>query len=193
MSTPKHLWSGEWQQDSADAARQRASRRLAVTARPQPDRPAAPERPPPERPPRVRRARRRVRVPRIARPSRAAVLAGLGLLIAVVAAAVAINSLGGSSAGSPASHSAYLGVQLESIPVGQVLISGVVPGSPADRAGLAPGDVISAVDNRPVSFPGDVTNLVSRLHPGDRVAIRVQRGPLSLTTAVTLTAQGSSP
>jgi S1-C subfamily serine protease len=47
----------------------------------------------------------------------------------------------------------YLGVSVASIR-GGVLVTGVVPGSPAWRAGLESGDVIVSVDGNPVGFVG---------------------------------------
>jgi S1-C subfamily serine protease len=52
----------------------------------------------------------------------------------------------------------------------------VEPGSPADRAGLEEGDVITAVDGREVDKNHPLDELIRRYKPGDRVEITYWRG-----------------
>lgn len=56
-------------------------------------------------------------------------------------------------------------------------INGVVPESPAAKAGLAPGDVIRAVDNIPVSDRERLLSRFEALKPYDGVRIDTDRGP----------------
>jgi serine protease Do len=56
---------------------------------------------------------------------------------------------------------------------GGVVISQVVSGQPADQAGLEPGDVIQAINGKPVNQPADVTNTIKATKPGQTVALRV--------------------
>lgn len=67
-----------------------------------------------------------------------------------------------------------------------VLVSEVTPGSPADRAGLRPlsvtqsgrtlpGDVITAVDGRPVRSVDDISRYLETKRPGDEVTLTVWR------------------
>ncbi|MFF4649648.1 S1C family serine protease [Streptomyces sp. NPDC001380] len=66
----------------------------------------------------------------------------------------------------------------------------VTPGGPGDRAGLRPGDVITAADGRPV-HDGDQLVVVIRSHrPGDTLRLTVERGGSRRTVAVVLGAAG---
>ncbi len=57
----------------------------------------------------------------------------------------------------------------------QVLVEQVIHGSPAERAGVRPGDTLVAVDGRPIPG-GRLEELAGRLRPGDPVRLRVLRG-----------------
>jgi putative serine protease PepD len=75
---------------------------------------------------------------------------------------------------------AYLGLQ--SAPVGSGFGNGgaqvgqVVPGGPAEQAGIQPGDVITQIDGKTVHNPDDVSSDVTTHKPGDIVPIQVVRG-----------------
>jgi C-terminal processing protease CtpA/Prc len=197
MSSPRHLWSGDWQRDSDEAARERAGRRPFSEQQTV----EAPAPPPRKHTSTVyQRAlawlhdtRRRFSArSRSAAPRLRTVLA-VGL-IALLAAAGAygvtrvVNS-SSSSAAAVSRPAAWLGVQMQSLPVDRVLVSAVVPGGPADRAGLGPGDIITQIDNQPVTTPGDVDAAISGLHPGDKVQIVIERGLQLYTTTARLAAR----
>ena len=55
------------------------------------------------------------------------------------------------------------------------LVSSVENGSPADKAGLQPGDVIRGVDGQPVVASGDLPAIISRSAPGESVKLEVWR------------------
>ncbi|HYF08492.1 MAG TPA: DegQ family serine endoprotease [Acetobacteraceae bacterium] len=55
------------------------------------------------------------------------------------------------------------------------LIRGVEPGSPAARAGLRAGDVVVALDGRPVEDPRELAGVVAQARPGREVALTVLR------------------
>jgi len=61
----------------------------------------------------------------------------------------------------------------------------VMPAGPAARAGLKPGDRITAVDGEAVTSPAQLTQLVERNGVGKPMALRVQRQGQSLTLQVT--------
>ncbi|WP_460748963.1 S1C family serine protease [Myceligenerans cantabricum] len=52
----------------------------------------------------------------------------------------------------------------------------VTPGGPADSAGIEPGDVILAIDGRPVSQSDELIVAIRALAPGDAVTLDVRSG-----------------
>lgn len=83
----------------------------------------------------------------------------------------------------------WLGVELTRRPrVAGVEVRSVVPGSPAERAGLAPKDRILSVDGTAVSGPAEVVQLVGAHWEGDRIAVLFLRGEQERLLAVTLEA-----
>lgn len=55
------------------------------------------------------------------------------------------------------------------------LVRDVAPGGPAQRAGLEAQDVVTAIDGLPISSMHEVTMLVRRHDPGEKVRLRVMR------------------
>jgi serine protease Do len=55
------------------------------------------------------------------------------------------------------------------------LVSTVEKGSPAERGGLATGDVILVVDGRPVESSTDLPRIIGETRPGSTVAMQVWR------------------
>ena len=55
------------------------------------------------------------------------------------------------------------------------LIAGVVRGSPADSAGIRPGDVLLTVSGKPVTDPQVMLDLIAALKPEERAAFRLRR------------------
>lgn len=200
MTGPKHLWSGNWEEDSSSAPDELAERRVTPL-------PSAPSTPPaqpktPEQP-----ARRRMRGP-------AWLALGAVILVAVGGAAV-LTSGGGSStpktaivpaapvpslaATTPAATQAptpssppvsWLGMELVTVPPGGATVETLKLGSEADQAGLSPGDVILEINNHPVTGAGDIAKTISGLHAGDKVAMQISHGSSLFQAVVTL---GASP
>jgi Do/DeqQ family serine protease len=56
-----------------------------------------------------------------------------------------------------------------------VLVAGVGPGTPAAQAGLREGDIITAVDGRPVSDANTLRNRIAASSPGSEVTLSVRR------------------
>ena len=59
--------------------------------------------------------------------------------------------------------------------VGGALVSSVATGSAADKAGLKSGDVITAVDGKPVLRSGQLSSLIGMATPGEHVKLQVWR------------------
>ncbi len=57
-----------------------------------------------------------------------------------------------------------------------VLVAGVQRGSPADRAGVKPGDIVLTVDGKPVRDPDSMRNLIVALVPGKQTTLGLKRG-----------------
>ena len=56
-----------------------------------------------------------------------------------------------------------------------MLVNSVVPGSPADRAGLRNGDVVTAIDGHPVDDPNALRNRVATTAPDSQVRLSIIR------------------
>jgi len=66
------------------------------------------------------------------------------------------------------------------------IIAGVLRGGPADRAGVKPGDVLTAIDGAPVSDPQVMLNLVAALQPGTHARMQLRRQEETLEVEVTV-------
>ena len=56
------------------------------------------------------------------------------------------------------------------------LLAKVVPGGPAEEAGLEPGDVVVGIDGEAVAGAEDLVNAVAGHEPGDRVTLELADG-----------------
>ena len=52
-----------------------------------------------------------------------------------------------------------------------VLVKGVICASPAARAGMTAGAVITAVSGQPVRSPDDLMRVMARFRPGDTIFV----------------------
>jgi S1-C subfamily serine protease len=97
-------------------------------------------------------------------------------------------------------NNAYVGVSLDPTVSGGAAISkasgqsgaqAVQPGSPADKAGLQAGDIITAVNGTHVDSVNEFVGTIATYSPGDTVTLTVNRGGQTKTVKLTLGAQPS--
>jgi S1-C subfamily serine protease len=84
-----------------------------------------------------------------------------------------------------------MGVQVDTSyqnPLGGARLSQVEAGGPAESGGLKSGDVVMAVNGKPIEESWDLTALVRKYAPGDTVEIQYLRGTARAKASVTLVA-----
>jgi membrane-associated protease RseP (regulator of RpoE activity) len=190
MSGPKHLWSGDWENEAEEAPTQRVRE-----PRPAPE----PVAPPPE-PAAPRGPRRSVR-PWV-------LPLAIGALV-IAAAAFGLSKVFGSSQPShPSSVSTlnplpppqvagnprpivWLGMEIITAPQGVPVVETVRPNSNGDIAGLEPGDALLLINNHPVGSTGSISDAIKGLHSGDKVTLEVSTGGAVLQLVATLAAPPS--
>ena len=67
-----------------------------------------------------------------------------------------------------------------------VLVANVSDGTPAQKAGLKRGDIIVAVDGKPMKTPRDLTRAIGSDNPGTTVQLSLLRANKPITVSVTL-------
>jgi S1-C subfamily serine protease len=91
-------------------------------------------------------------------------------------------------AGQGPAPTAFLGVRTTDTSDGSggAQVVDVVGGGPAQKAGIAAGDLIVTVDGKPVSTADSLSGLIQAHQPGDTVQVVVERNGASRTVTVTL-------
>jgi membrane-associated protease RseP (regulator of RpoE activity) len=187
MSGPNHLWSGDWEDESARAARERAAQPQIEATEPAPLE---------QQPREAGSSRRRLSL-------RYAAIAGL--LVVVVGVALAVTLSGGSKpkqartasrvAATPPTPSHgptggvplqstktvgngpvanWLGMQIVDAP-GGAAIDTVALGSAADDAGFEPGDVIVEIDGHQINTVPQIAAATSKVALGKSLSVEVLR------------------
>jgi putative serine protease PepD len=97
-----------------------------------------------------------------------------------------IGSVASQLISSGKAEHAYLGVSLDANAV-NARIAGVRPGTPAAKAGLNAGDVVTSLGGTSVSNTDELASAISAHKPGDRVTLTYERDGRSHSVTVTLT------
>jgi len=128
-------------------------------------------------------------------------LSALAMVVAFTALTLAVP--GAHAASAPSSSGGYVGVLLQDLnddlrdsynfKGSGVLISDVTDGSPADKAGLRRGDIVTSYRGRPVSSSADLTARVREDKENDRAAFTVWRNGQPMTVTVTLGSRDDMP
>jgi membrane-associated protease RseP (regulator of RpoE activity) len=200
MSGPKHLWSGDWEDESARAAARRGYEVL-----PEPE----PEPDPPEPEPELTDPDNRTPMVRYA-----GVILALVLVVAVVLAAtlggstnkphrtgtstVASTQTGTGPNGGAAIQGNrvisptvnlptgnWLGMQIVSSSSGAV-VSNVQISSPGDNAGFEPGDQIDAINGKEIGSVSQIRAVTADLPLGSVLSIQIERGSTQITLVLTM-------
>ena len=85
---------------------------------------------------------------------------------------------------------AFLGVTIDSS-ASNALIAGVRDGTPAAKAGLRKGDVVTSLGGKQISSPDELASVINGFKPGDSVSLTYQRGGDSHTVQVKLATRPS--
>ncbi len=80
----------------------------------------------------------------------------------------------------------WLGMEIETVQPGAAVIETVPVGTPGERAGLQPGDVILGLNHRSIHGADDIAGAIRGLRAGDQVDVQISYGSSLYGTQVTL-------
>ena len=72
---------------------------------------------------------------------------------------------------------------------GGVAVATVVPGTPAEQAGIQNGDVIQSINGKPINSASAFTSVISAMKPGAPVTLRIWSQGTRKTVQATLAEQ----
>ncbi|MBZ0295372.1 MAG: PDZ domain-containing protein [Anaerolineae bacterium] len=104
---------------------------------------------------------------------------------------LALTSVASAQQDTKSEGQPFVGIAFEAADNG-VTVTNVLPGSPADEAGLQTGDVITAIDGTEISVD-DVAGMIQDHAVGDVITLTVERDGESLDLEVTLAMRDASP
>lgn len=90
------------------------------------------------------------------------------------------------SVGMSIADASRIAVKSGALPVFGALVGRVRPSSPAEKAGLRPGDIITEANLRPISNAADFEKVLESLSTGSRLSLAVMRGDRKLSVQVAL-------
>ncbi len=66
------------------------------------------------------------------------------------------------------------------------LVAGVLIDSPADRAGMRPGDILTAIDDKPVTDSQSMLNIIAMLKPKEKATLTILRAGKKINIQLTV-------
>lgn len=81
---------------------------------------------------------------------------------------------------------AYLGVRVDGAVAGGARVATVRPGTPAAKAGIRAGDVITRIGTKAIASADDLRSVVDSHAPGDQISVHLRRNGNERTVTVTL-------
>ncbi len=112
---------------------------------------------------------------------------GLNFAIPINTAKQAAQTLMGKGNGAVVSTKAFLGVEVSGLTATQgATVSKVDAGTPAEKAGLKAGDIITAVNGTTLNGTVTLGTMLGTLKPGDTVTLTVNRNGSTQTLTATL-------
>jgi putative serine protease PepD len=102
----------------------------------------------------------------------------------------AVRSVVSQLISSGKAEHAYLGVSIDSS-ASNALLAGVRSGTPAAKAGLKKGDVVTAMGGHAITSPDELASAVNSFKPGDSVSVTYERNGQSHTVQVKLATRPS--
>lgn len=98
---------------------------------------------------------------------------GEGFAIPIDRALAVANQIRSGAASSTVhiGDTAFIGVGIADEGSGGAVVRQVLPDTPARRAGLASGDVITAVDGVPINSASNLSDIMDQRHPGDTITL----------------------
>jgi S1-C subfamily serine protease len=112
---------------------------------------------------------------------------GLNFAIPINTAKQVAQSVMSKGNGAVVNSKSYLGVSVDPLASTKgATVSKVQPGTPADKAGVQAGDVITAVNGTTLNSTTTLGGILSTLKPGDTVTLTVNRNGNTQTLTATL-------
>jgi S1-C subfamily serine protease len=68
-------------------------------------------------------------------------------------------------------ETAFIGLSVQAGPGGSLVVQQLIPGTPAEQAGLVAGDTVTSIDGVTVSSYDDVRDALFAHHPGDTITV----------------------
>jgi putative serine protease PepD len=92
----------------------------------------------------------------------------------------------------PVEH-AYVGVLLNDTSTAGAQITSVAPDSPASSAGLRSGDLLTAINDRPITSSEQFIEQIGTYNPGQAITLTIKRGGGTVTKKLTLGTRPQTP